>query len=74
MAAELHMTSSDGLSMLIERNTRWAARMVDARPDYFSRLANQQSTAVHNALERGKDLSVHGAVYGLNDGRLRVLT
>jgi carbonic anhydrase len=28
---------------------------------------------VHDAIERGQELSVHGVVYGLNDGRLRVL-
>lgn len=32
-----------------------------------------EATAVHDAIERGQELSVHGVVYGLNDGRLRVL-
>lgn len=45
MAAKLHTTVPDGLSMLIERNHCWAERMVGERPDYFSRLANQQSPA-----------------------------
>ncbi|MFT5449105.1 MAG: carbonic anhydrase [Gammaproteobacteria bacterium] len=36
---------TDGLDVLIERNARWSSRMVEATPDYFSRLTNQQSPA-----------------------------
>ena len=39
------MTGPNGLAMLIERNSRWAARMIDETPDYFSRLSNHQSPA-----------------------------
>lgn len=35
----------DGLEMLIERNFHWSSRMVAANPDFFSRLASQQSPA-----------------------------
>ncbi|MFT5172129.1 MAG: carbonic anhydrase [Gammaproteobacteria bacterium] len=45
MTDPLKMAATHGLSMLLERNDRWASRMVDANPDYFSRLANQQSPA-----------------------------
>lgn len=45
MTSKLRMTGPNGLAMLIERNSRWAARMVDETPDYFSRLSNQQSPA-----------------------------
>jgi carbonic anhydrase len=33
----------------------------------------REATAVQNALDNGQELSIHGVVYGLNDGRLRVL-
>lgn len=33
----------------------------------------REATAVQNALEDGRQLSIHGVVYGLDDGRLRVL-
>jgi carbonic anhydrase len=38
-------TETDGLEALIERNAQWSSRMVEAAPDYFSRLSNQQSPA-----------------------------
>lgn len=41
----MNAADADGLDMLIERNARWSSRMVDASPDYFSRLTNQQSPA-----------------------------
>ena len=33
----------------------------------------REATAVQNALDSGQELSIHGVVYGLSDGRLRVL-
>ncbi len=38
-------SNRDGLEALIERNAQWSSRMVEATPDYFSRLTNQQSPA-----------------------------
>lgn len=38
-------TNTGGLDALIERNAQWSSRMVEATPDYFSRLTNQQSPA-----------------------------
>jgi carbonic anhydrase len=45
MTQEFRKPTTDGLPSLLERNDRWASRMVSAHPDYFSRLANQQSPA-----------------------------
>ena len=45
MTARWQKSAADGLEMLIERNTRWASKMVDEKHDFFSRLANQQSPA-----------------------------
>jgi carbonic anhydrase len=45
MTKGVNSVAANGLQMLIERNQRWSARMVDADPDYFTRLTKQQSPA-----------------------------
>jgi carbonic anhydrase len=66
------------LADLFANNRAWAAEQVARDPGFFAGLAEHHApeflwTVVEDAWSRGQDLTVHGLVYGLEDGLLRDL-
>jgi len=54
------------LDELLQRNRDWADQVTRDDPQFFERLSGQQ-----DAWARGQQVSVHGWVYSLHDGRVR---